>query len=146
MWHDKREPHTTYMDSRYEVRDITSGGFTKKIRVQPDVIADFRHVPAPDCTFDLIVFDPPHLRVAGERSYMRAQYGVLPEDWERVLHDGFWELQRVLRPSGVLLFKWNSCQIPHKDVIRCFGVEPILGDQRSRTRWSVFLKAEGGGR
>lgn len=50
------------------------------------------------------------------------------------------ECMRVLKPNGVLLFKWNEDQIKTKDVFEAFGQQPILGDKRSKTRWSVFIK------
>ena len=49
---------------------------------------------------------------------------------------------RVLKPSGVLLFKWNEDQIKIKDVFVVFGQQPILGDKRSKTRWSVFINGK----
>lgn len=80
FWWDKTEPHTTFMDIRQENRDITNGSITKHVTVNPDVIADFRHMPFPDNHFDLVVFDPPHLIWAGPKSFMKAQYGQLPAD------------------------------------------------------------------
>ena len=47
---------------------------------------------------------------------------------------------RVLKPNGTMLFKWNEEQIKTKDVFESFGQQPILGDKRSKTRWSVFIK------
>ena len=47
---------------------------------------------------------------------------------------------RVLKPTGTMIFKWNEEQIPVKDVFKAFGQQPILGDMRSKTKWSVFIK------
>ena len=49
---------------------------------------------------------------------------------------------RVLKPTGTMLFKWNEDQIPVKEVFKAFGQQPILGDMRSKTKWSVFIKNE----
>ena len=73
FWFDKQEPHTTYMDRREEEFEIHK----KKINVKPDIVADFRDMPFEDETFNLVVFDPPHLLWAGQKSFMRAQYGQL---------------------------------------------------------------------
>lgn len=112
FWWDKTEPHTTFMDIRQENRDITNGSVTKHVTVNPDVIADFRHMPFPDNHFDLVVFDPPHLIWAGPKSFMKAQYGQLPADWRSYMKDGFDECLRVLKNTGILLFKWSQAQIP----------------------------------
>ena len=124
FWWDKTEPHTTFMDIRQETRDVTNGSVTKHVTVDPDVIADFRHMPFPDNHFDLVVFDPPHLIWAGPHSYMKAQYGQLPADWRSYMKDGFDECLRVLKNTGVLLFKWSQAQIPLKDVLTVLGRAP----------------------
>lgn len=140
FWWDKTEPHTTFMDIRQENRDITNGSVTKHVTVNPDVIADFRRMPFPDNHFDLVVFDPPHLIWAGPKSFMKAQYGQLPADWRSYMKDGFDECLRVLKNTGVLLFKWSQAQIHLADVLAVLGRTPILGDKHASTRWEVFLK------
>lgn len=69
FWFDKNESHTTFMDIRQETFEIHG----KKVNVKPDVIGDFRDMPFEDNTFNLVVFDPPHLKWAGEKSIMKAQ-------------------------------------------------------------------------
>lgn len=71
FWFDKNESHTTFMDIRQETFEIHD----KKVNVNPDVIGDFRDMPFEDNTFNLVVFDPPHLKWAGKNSIMKAQYG-----------------------------------------------------------------------
>ncbi len=69
------------------------------------------------------------------------KYGKLNQDtWKQDLKQGFEECMRVLKGNGVLLFKWNEEQIKTKEVFEVFGQQPILGDKRSKTRWSVFIK------
>ncbi|CYU66803.1 DNA N-4 cytosine methyltransferase [Streptococcus suis] len=65
FWFDKAEPHTTYMDRREEEFEIHK----KKINVKPDIVADFRDMPFEDETFNLVVFDPPHLLRAGQKIF-----------------------------------------------------------------------------
>lgn len=37
-------------------------------------------------------------------------------------------------------FKWNEEQIKLNDVLKEFGKKPLLGDQRGKTRWILFMK------
>lgn len=64
FWFNKHEPHTIYMDIREESLTLCDGRTTE---VKPDVIADCRDTPFPDNTFNLIIFDPPHLKWVGRK-------------------------------------------------------------------------------
>lgn len=126
------------MDIRKYYEELPSGHV---IDVDPDIQADFRSIPFEDDTFDLVVFDPPHLMYAGPNSWLAKKYGKLDkESWPEDLKRGFDECRRVLKPNGTLIFKWNEDQIKFRDVIKVLGQRPIFGDQRSKTRWPVFLK------
>ena len=46
FWFDKENPNATYMDIRQEKFEIHS----KKVNVNPDVVADFRDMPFEDFT------------------------------------------------------------------------------------------------
>ncbi len=140
FWYDKQESHTTYMDIRRYHEELQTGHV---INVDPDIQADFRSIPFDDNTFDLVVFDPPHLIYAGPNSWLAKKCGKLDkEKWPEDLKCGFDECRRVLKPNGTLIFKWNEDQIKFRDVVEAIGQRPIFGDQRSKTRWSVFLKGE----
>lgn len=143
FWYDKHEPNTTYMDIRDEVSAYTDRDVVREVAIKPDLVADFRDIPFADDSFDLVVFDPPHLIHAGTNSWLVKKYGKLNKDtWQQDLKQGFDECMRVLKPSGVLLFKWNEDQIKIKDVFAVFEQKPILGDKRSKTRWSVFVNGK----
>lgn len=45
-------------------------------------MADFKSIPFDDKTFYLVIFDPPHLKHAGETSYLKAKYGTLGPNWK----------------------------------------------------------------
>ena len=137
FWFDKENPHVTFMDIR-ECEDTLCDG--RKLSIHPDIIGDFRDIPFDDNSFDLVVFDPPHLIRAGENSWLVKKYGRLDETWTKDLAKGFDECMRVLKPNGTLIFKWNEEQIKLKDVLSCFYQKPLFGNKRSKTHWLVFIK------
>ncbi len=80
--------------------------------ISPDIIADFRALPFAEASFPIVVFDQPHLERVGENAWMVKKYGRLDKDiWRDDLRAGFEEAFRVLRPHGVIIFKWNKTQI-----------------------------------
>lgn len=138
FWFDKQHEDTLYMDNRELETTLCDG---RKLIVAPDIIADFRNMPFEDNSFYLVVFDPPHLIKAGEKSWLAQKYGKLNEaTWRMDLMQGFDECMRVLKKHGTLIFKWNEEQIPLKEVLECFGQQPLFGDKRSKTHWVVFMK------
>jgi hypothetical protein len=86
MWFDRENPDVVFGDQRSEtlvVTDNSRGNKTgqRTLRIEPDVVLDFRDLPYADGTFRLVAFDPPHLVQAGPRSWLAAKYGKLGEDW-----------------------------------------------------------------
>ena len=133
FWFDKNESHTTFMDIRQEKFEIHG----KKVNVNPDVM------PFDDEIFNLVVFDPPHLKWAGQNSIMRSQYGQLDKvTWSEDLAKGFEECMRVLKVGGTLVFKWSDCQINVKEVLKSVPFKPLFGQQRGTTHWMTFMKFE----
>lgn len=150
IWFDKNHPAAIYCDIRDEeqsgVWTSTNGDSERKCVIHPDVQCDFTDLPFPSNSFTLVVFDPPHLRRVSENAWMRKKYGQLGENWREVLHDGFHECMRVLKPDGVLIFKWNESQIPAADVWAAIGERPLFGHhsgKKSQTFWGCFMKLEG---
>lgn len=141
FWFDKTDSRAVFSDIRQESHTLCDG---RTLEITPDVIADFRALPFANDTFSLVVFDPPHLARAGDDSYMRAKYGVLSkESWRDDLRTGFTEAFRVLRPSGVLVFKWNETHIPVSQILALTERLPVVGHKsgkRSDTHWICFLK------
>lgn len=143
FYYDKDCPAVLYQDNRQGIFEYPEGRF---LEVAPSLLGDFtdmKNIPSGSkyTGFSLVVFDPPHLLRAGENSFLRTKYGVLPKDWKESIRKGFENGFRILRNNGVLLFKWSDVQIPHKDVIELSPYKPLLGDKRGSTRWTVFLKA-----
>jgi len=143
FWFDKKHPSTLYIDNRTMPPTKQTNGAT--ITVAPDEVMDFRKLNLPDDTFSLVVFDPPHiLKRGGKRSYMKEKYGELDRaNWKEDLTAGFAELFRVLKPDGVLIFKWNEIDIPVREVLALTPVRPLFGHRSgkaSKTHWIAFIK------
>lgn len=137
FYFDRQNPDVIYADNR-EVQTTLCDGRT--LLIKPDITMDFRNMTYQDNTFKVVVFDPPHLVSAGTGSWLFKKYGVLPVDWPAYLKQGFDECMRVLELGGLLVFKWNEDQIKLSDVLRVFDCKPLLGDQRGKTRWIIFMK------
>lgn len=135
FWFDKDNPETIYNDSR-KVSDVLCDG--RKLEINPDTTNDFRNMPYPDNTFDLVIFDPPHLLNVGETSWMAKKYGRLPEDWQPYIKDGFYECLRILNPRGFLIMKWSERDIKTTDMLKAIGIQPLFGDKTGNKRWLIF--------
>ncbi len=139
FYFDKENPDVVFADNRELETTLCDG---RTLLIKPDVKMDFRNMPYQDNTFKVVVFDPPHLNQAGVTSWLAQKYGVLPKDWIPYLKQGFDECMRVLETDGLLVFKWNENQIKLSDVLKVFGKKPLLGDQRGKTRWMIFIKTQ----
>lgn len=72
FWFDKSDDRVLFGDVRDESWELCDG---RRFDVKPDMLMDYRDLPFPDGTFRMVVLDPPHLRNAGETSYMAQKYG-----------------------------------------------------------------------
>ncbi len=153
-WWEKNHPLALYMDKREAPRGSV-GTLTGRPEwnpdweCRPDVLADFAAMPFADETFQMVVFDPPHLvrEKQPPEGFNGLKYGALHPDTEQdELRLGLSECWRVLRPGGTLVFKWagelNRVK-PH------FPASPIVGTRSTRgqkglgTRWLIFYKPLG---
>ena len=114
FWFDKDNKDVIFCDNR-EIEETLCDG--RKLVIKPDVIADFTCLPFDNNIFYLVVFDPPHLKNIGEKSWMSRKYGKLPDDWPCMIKSGFQECMRVLKPNGILIFKWSETDITCKQVL-----------------------------
>lgn len=140
MWFDKNNPNVVFADIRTENHTLCDG---RSLEIKPDVQADFTKLPFADNSFYLVAFDPPHMKNLGKNSWMAKKYGVLNRTWQQDIKQGFDECMRVLKPNGVLVFKWNESQIKTSTIIQLLQVQPLFGHtsgRQSKTHWMTFLK------
>lgn len=147
-WFDRQHPDAIYGDRRAETLTVADRSHgrqdgTRVLRIEPDMLMDFRALPFPDGRFKLVAFDPPHLVRAGPRSWLAAKYGKLGQDWRDDLRAGFAECFRVLEDSGVLVFKWAEVQVKVAEVLALAPHPPLFGNtsgKKAGTHWIVFMK------
>lgn len=143
MWFNHDDRRAVFTDQRVETAEVCDG---RTVVVSPNVQADFRALPFADGSFHHVVFDPPHLKNLGERSWIRMKYGALFPTWRDDIAAGFTECFRVLRLGGTLVFKWNEDQIPVSEVLALTSEKPLYGHRSgkaSKTHWIAFIKTEG---
>jgi len=140
MWFDRGDQRALFGDIRSEQHTLCDG---RAFSITPDLNMDFRAMPFADNSFSLVAFDPPHLRRAGLDSWLRAKYGILGDDWKEDLRRGLAECFRVLKPEGVLIFKWAEVQIPVSQILALTDHRPLFGHKsgkREKTHWLTFMK------
>ncbi len=116
------KPNPTILDCTYNKGTMWKGSPLKPLRmdINPehdlDVVADFKNMPFQDKSFDVIVFDPPHLptNAASPNSskIWEKRYGITSEDKDRsgdnvsgLFTPFLKEAKRVLVPNGIVLAK-----------------------------------------
>lgn len=141
MWYQKKHPFVTFLDKR--------SGIYGKYKIKPDVIATWDNMPFEDNEFDMVVFDPPHIICNAETGHMVHEYGHLKiNTWKQELKIGINNCFRVLKPNGILIFKWAKADryghsIPIEDVLPMFPFKPLFGvrtGKKDTNYWVCFLK------
>jgi SAM-dependent methyltransferase len=145
FWFDRDDPRALFIDKRRETLPIDVGTPGTKGRapivVDPDMLADFSALPFDDESFHLVVFDPPHVQREEALGILTRRYGHLTGDWREMLRKGFSECFRVLKPNGVLVFKWAESQFKVKEILNLTPAKPLFGHHTSKTtHWAVFMK------
>ena len=145
IWFNKNHPDALYCDikkAEYTKR-FGANNAERHAVVDPDIQCSFTDLPFDDNSFSLVVFDPPHMIGENENSWMRKLYGYLTGDWKTDLKKGFDECMRVLKPDGVLIFKWAETSISTREIIDLFGKDPLFGHRsgkKSGTHWLCYMK------
>jgi len=144
MWFDRKDQRALFVDRRNETVIFKAKTGDREHHIRPDIVVDFTDMLFPDNTFALVVFDPPHVKREKPLGNITKRYGCLNGDWREMLRAGFKECFRVLRPDGVLVFKWSSVQFPLHDILSLTEEKPLFGHQsgkRMNTHWVCFIKA-----
>ena len=145
MWFNRADSRALYIDKRSETITEILPTRNQQVEIKPDQICDFTDMPFPDNTFSLVVLDPPHVQREQPLGNITKRYGCLNGDWRGMLRDGFSECFRVLKPSGILVFKWSSVQFALKKILELTPEKPLFGHQsgkRMNTHWVCFMKQE----
>ena len=144
MWYDKTNPHALFLDKRSEQCNLCDG---RLFTVAPDMVQDVTDVKfakAHAGQFSLILFDPPHLKYAGNNSWLSKKYGTLPKDWKAFIGKAFDNCWIMLADKGVIVAKWSDEQIPLKDFLGAVNRDPVFGSDyhAPSTKWVVYMKIE----
>ena len=157
FYFDKSDPRVLFCDNREISTTLCDG---RKFEIKPDIKADFTCLPFKDCSFRLVVFDPPHLLYNSGKSKYKEMYGSLREigtptgwqqikygalytDWRDMLKKGFAECFRVLEQGGVLIFKWNDTDVKVSEILKLTPEKPVFGHKsgkQNKTHWLCFFK------
>lgn len=146
FWFDKGDQRAVFVDKRQESHTLADSSVrsgSRKLEVNPDMLANFTALPFDDGSFALVVFDPPHLVKAGKNGWQAKKYGKLEGDWRDMLRRGFSECFRVLKPEGTLIFKWNEHEVPVSQILALTHERPLVGQRcgkSAKTHWMVFMK------
>lgn len=146
FWFDKEYPGVVFCDNRkesWQLADKSSRGGARTLVIDPNIVSDFTKLPFQNETFSLVVFDPPHLIRNGNSGWLAKKYGKLGKDWREDIKSGLAEGFRVLRPDGILIFKWNERDIPVSKILALTPNKPLIGNKcgkSAQSHWIVFMK------
>jgi SAM-dependent methyltransferase len=141
MWFDKNHPEVIYTDKRKGRFEA----YGKTTIIDPDIQVDFKNLPFKNEVFYLVVFDPPHSKWLNENTILGQKYGQLFSDWKTEIKSGFDECMRVLKPNGILIFKWNDKDIKLNTLLEVIGENPLFGHptgKQGKTIWMTFMKKQ----
>ena len=144
FYFDKSDCRVLFQDIRKIKATLCDG---RIFEVNPDIQCDFTDMPYPDESFNMVVFDPPHLKYTDSKKepngYQMIKYGSLYKDWREMITKGFKECFRVLKKQGFLIFKWNETDIKVSEILKLTDEKPVFGHisgKRSNTHWICFMK------
>ena len=140
FYFDKEDHRVDFRDNRELDTTLCDG---RPLNIHPDIVGDVVSIDACDCTYPLVIFDPPHLDVGS--GWQVEKYGKLPQNWKDWMTAAFSECWRVLAVDGTLIFKWYEYHIKLSEVLTCAPCAPLLGNRKpaqSKTHWLVFFKEE----
>lgn len=149
IWYQKENPYTIFMDMRQGTfstkTDNTSKQSVRLWKVYPDILAKWQYLPFKNNSFDMIVFDPPHIfrNEHTKISTMMIKYGNLNQSWREEIRIGAAELFRALKPNGLFILKWSETDISINEILKLISYPPMFGTrtgQANNTHWITFIK------
>lgn len=132
IWVQKNHPYVTFMDKRKgKFVSYQSPKDKRTFVVNPDVVATWDNMPFEDESFDMVVFDPPHIiKKQKTPSRLEIQYSYLDKDnWQQILKDAFVNLFRVLKQDGTLILKWCESNKPIEDILKLSPYQPLFANK-----------------
>lgn len=98
FWFDKDNPNVEFCD----IRTVEKHEFypNRYFECNPNTVCDFTALPFEDGSYKLVIFDPPHLTRAGERSWLALKYGRLTGNWQEMIKKGFSECFGCLKKTA----------------------------------------------
>lgn len=144
FYFDKNDSRVLFCDKRSENLELhfNNGKIKRVINVNPDVVCDFTNLPFKNESFNLVIFDPPHMRHVGESSLMFRVYGKLPKEYKPFLQKGFNECFRILKRGGTLVFKWAETNYKLNDILELAEQKPLFAQRSSKTSFFVVFYKE----
>ena len=140
FWFDKNHENALFIDRRQEQHKLNYKRNRQEIKIEPDIVCDFKNMPFDDEQFNLVVFAPPHAKF-NKSSIMYKKYGTLDDDFKEDLKKGFEECFRVLKKHGTLIFKWAESGIKVDEILNVVKQKPLFGHRTTRTTiWIAFMK------
>jgi hypothetical protein len=134
VWFDKNYPDAVYLD-------LTDRRFPG------NELGDCRHTRFSDGELDLVIFDPPHVNV-GPNSHMAKSYGhFTTQEIRDLVREAFAEFHRILRPDGMVAFKWADHDTPLDRILatvrgfdRLVGVPTAMRTKHSSQTWWCLMR------
>lgn len=152
MWYDKKYSDCIYMDKRkgkFRADSYKDNPKFEKLEwdIRPTVQAVWEKLPFRDEVFDQVLFDPPH-KIGNSYSVFSDKYGQLELwGWQKQLYNASKEFLRVLKPKGLLFFKWaETCKASDRaiKVIEAGGFKPLFGSNTTSGKtsavWVTYCK------
>jgi len=150
MWYQKENPFTIFLDKRcgkeYSCTANTHKQSDRIIRIFPDIQAQWQNLPFKSDSFDMVIWDPPHLfKDEGKTpSLMSKRYGLFYNgNWKEMVTKGSCELFRVLKSNGIFILKWCEVNKDVSEVLKLLPYSPMFGTrtgQKNNTHWICFIK------
>ena len=149
--------HKQFSQDEIIFMDIRKGHFfydlekKRPVNIEPDIMADLKHLPFRDSVFSLIMFDPPHGDFSIKSFFCNIYGSLRPQEYITLLIWANIEFARVLKDDGYIFAKIHCHDGRDKTAIRNFTNFKLLmtielesrlykKGMKGITRWMLFVK------